>query len=63
MGRGQVGEWPSRGRARQGQCQKPAFLTAFRKTNDQYGIFFLISLLPDKICHARGPPSTEDSDD
>ena len=37
MGHGPVGEWPSGGRAQQCQCQTPVFLTAFIKTNDQYG--------------------------
>ena len=60
MGRGLVGEWPSGGRPQKGQCQTPVFLTAFRKTNDQYekriaNFVKKISLLPGKICHARGP--------
>ena len=36
MGRGQVGEWPSGGRARQGQCQPSTFFNVFRQTNDKH---------------------------
>ena len=57
IGRGTVGEWPSGGRAQQGQSQTPAFLTVFRKTDDQYDKIICEKnhLLPDKICHPRDP--------